>query len=191
MTKKRITKQTCEQAMQAAQLLGDPLILFDDKLAGFGFRAAPRGERASAFFCDYRLKTRGKDKLRHTLGKFAALTPASAREKAQEFLGEISKGNDPLAEKIAHKEKEAGIKFGELWAAYFDFKDDGSRYWRDIRGCYRREVPNTLNTRAAALVTRADLRNMVDATRQKKSPNVERWLYEPLNGIFGRSNGGI
>lgn len=97
--KKRITKQTCDQAMQAAELIGSPIKVFDDKLAGFGFRAAPRGEKASAFFVDYRLKARGKAKQRYTLGKFVELTPASAREKAQEFLGEIAKGNDPQAEK--------------------------------------------------------------------------------------------
>ena len=75
------------------------------------------------------------------------------------------------------------MKFGEVWGSYFDFKDDGSRYWRDIRGVYRREIPEDLASKAAALVTRADLRHVLDTTRQK-SPNLERWLYEPLNVMF-------
>ena len=183
MAKTRITKQSCEQAMQAAQLIGAPVKLLDDKLTGFGFRAAPRGEKASAFFVDYRLKARGKAKQRYTLGKLVELTPASAREKAQQVLASVARGIDVQSEKQADADKADGMKFGELWASYFDFKDDGSRYWRDVRGVYRREVPEVLARKAAALVTRADLRHVLDTTRQK-SPNLERWLYEPLNVMF-------
>ena len=103
--------------MQAAELLGEPIKLFDDKLTGFGFRAAPRGEKASSFFCEYRLKSRGSAKQRFTLGKLVELTPADARALAQQFLGDIAKGKDVQAEKTADKARAAGMKFDELWAA--------------------------------------------------------------------------
>ena len=87
MAKTRITKLACEQAMQKAQFLGQPVKLLDDKLTGFGFRAAPRGEKASAFFVDYRLKARGPASSAIPWGSWRSLPRQSARKKAQQVFG--------------------------------------------------------------------------------------------------------
>ena len=120
---------------------------------------------------------------RFVLGKAGHLTPDSARKAAQQALGAVAKGRVSQAAKQAERARADGIKFEELIGAYFDFRDDGSRYWSSARALYRREVPTVLGARAATLITRADLRRMLDKTRAK-SPNVERWLYTPLNGMF-------
>jgi integrase len=75
------------------------------------------------------------------------------------------------------------MPFAELAAAYFDFRDDGSRYWDDLRGGFKREVPAALARRSIELLNRTDIRRMLDKTREK-SANNERWLFAPLNGMF-------
>jgi integrase len=181
VAKVRISKQAIDQAMQAAQLLSSPVRLYDDNLKGFGFTAAKSG--GGSFFIEYRLASRGTAKQRYTLGAAGPLTPASAREIAQQLLGSVARGIDIQAAKEAERAKAAGMRFSELCAAYFDFRDDGSRYWHELRNIYRREVPAVLGNRPAELLTKADIRRMLDLTRQK-SPNTERWLFAPLNGMF-------
>jgi integrase len=181
MAKVRISKQAIDKAIQAAELLGSALMLYDDSLTGFGFRAAKRG--GGSYFIEYRIASRGLTKQRFILGKHGPLTPTSARTLAQDLLGQVARGIDIQAAKEGERARAKGMTFGELITSYIDFRDDGSQYWHKVRLIYRNDVPGVLKARAASLITRADLRRMLDKTRER-SLNVERWLYTPLSGIF-------
>lgn len=69
----------------------------DDKVTGFMVRVNVSGKLL--YMCEY---ARGK---RITIGKVGILTPAQARDRAIEILGEAVKGVDPMAE----KKKPAGL----------------------------------------------------------------------------------
>jgi integrase len=69
----------------------------DEALKGFGLLVGSGGTKT--FFIERRVS--GKVK-RITIGRYGLLTPSEARSKAQELLGEIAKGNDPLQDRRDH-----------------------------------------------------------------------------------------
>ena len=177
----RLSKQAIDKAIDAAKLLDQPVRLYDENLKGFGFTAAKSG--GGSYFVEYRLAALGLTRQRYVIGKHGPLTPVSARTMAQDLLGQVARGIDIQAAKDAERARAEGMSFAELIAAYIDFRDDGSQHWKKARSLYKREVPAVLGARAAALITRADLRRLLDKTRAK-SPNIERSFYGPLNGMF-------
>jgi integrase len=181
MAKVRISQTSVGQALQDAKLSGSAVRIYDTSLTGFGFRAAVSG--GGSYFLEYRLPTRGVSTQRYRLGAHGQLNPTDARELAQRLSGEVLRGIDIQAQKQTARSQAAGMRFAGLIEAYFNFRDDGTRYWQDIRGVFRREVPVALGNLPVELLTRADIRRLLDSARQK-SPNVERWLFVPLNPMF-------
>jgi integrase len=89
-------------------------IHWDDKLAGFGLRIYPSGE--ASYLVDYRLKGSRK-KRRPTLGTIAELSPAEARQRAQEALRSARTGVDfdkVERAKVARAEEEERRKAQRL-----------------------------------------------------------------------------
>ena len=188
MAKTRITKATIDDAMKFAKLLGQPRVLYDTELTGFMFRAAKSG--GGSYSVEYRLVTRSQYPQRFVIGKASILSPDEARREAKKLLGRVAAGEDPQAAKQLGRDKAAGLTFGALAALYFDYREDetrrkgsGSNYWNDARGVFRREIPGPLANRAAALVTRADLRRALDTARERAA-SAEQWLYDILPGVF-------
>lgn len=69
----------------------------DIKLTGFMIRVSPGG--AKSYVCQYK---RGK---RVTIGKVGIITPAQARDRAKEILGDATKGIDPNTAKQLERKK--------------------------------------------------------------------------------------
>lgn len=78
----------------------------DEILPGFGVRVGSGGTKT--FFIERRINGRVK---RISIGRYGFLTPAQARTKAQEMLGEIALGNDPAAKKKALEAKNITLNF--------------------------------------------------------------------------------
>ncbi len=85
----------------------------DDTLKGFAVRITSSG--AKSFIVETRVN--GKVR-RSTLGKYPALTVEQARRQAQQLLGKIASGADPLAEK-----REAEARAVTLAEAFRDYLD--------------------------------------------------------------------
>jgi len=83
----------------------------DDILKGFGVRVNAGGTKA--FFVETRVN--GKVR-RKTLGRYGALTVEQARKQAQQYLGKVASGTDPVAE--AHAEAARQVTLGEAFEAY-------------------------------------------------------------------------
>jgi hypothetical protein len=77
-------------------------IFFDDDLPGFGLRIRVGGARAWV----YQFKI-GERNRRLTLGSAAAVTPARARESANEIHAQVRLGRDPSAEKVEGRARAA------------------------------------------------------------------------------------
>jgi integrase len=77
-------------------------IFFDDDLPGFGLRIRAGGARTWV----YQFKI-GERNRRLTLGSAAAVTPARARESANEIHAQVRLGRDPSAEKVEGRARAA------------------------------------------------------------------------------------
>ncbi len=71
---------------------------WDSDLSGFALRVGKNG--AKTFIVRYRPKGTGRSgpKKYYTIGRYGPLTPAEARNKARQLLGEVAGGADPAAE---------------------------------------------------------------------------------------------
>lgn len=77
----------------------DRVFLWDDALAGFGVVAHRQGGKA--YVVQYRKAGRSR---RSTIGKHGRLTPEEARSEAKKLLGDVEKGEDPVATRKAERQ---------------------------------------------------------------------------------------
>ncbi len=85
-----------------------PYIAFDTDLKGFGVRVMSSG--TATYIIEYRPDSGGRKvpKKRMTIGRVGELTPDQARAIAQDRLGEVRHGHDPLADRQT-KRRELNI----------------------------------------------------------------------------------
>jgi hypothetical protein len=79
------------------------VIVFDEKLPGFGVRVRAGGKRT--WIIQYRI---GDKQRRVTLGHVGTLTPEKARKQAKIALGKVHLGRDPQTEKFTERAR-AGV----------------------------------------------------------------------------------
>jgi integrase len=105
----KITKQFVDKlpSPEAGQVFYRDLVL-----KGFAVRVTAGGSKA--FVLEKRID--GKVK-RITLGRYPEITVEQARKKAQEFLGEIATGTNPITKRQRHK-----IQNMTLWDVWQDYK---------------------------------------------------------------------
>jgi integrase len=100
MARGRVTKEAVE-AIQPGEC---DAYLWDDALAGFGFKVTPAGRRV--YLIQYRLGGRKGRTRRVTLGVHGIITPYQARVQAKQLLGEVHAGRDPAASRDHRKQTE-------------------------------------------------------------------------------------
>lgn len=105
----------------------------DDSIPGLGLRVGSGGTKT--FFIERRVN--GKVK-RLSIGRYGHITPAQARIKAQEMLGDIVLGNDPSAQKRAVKAKAVTLHqaFDDYLITRKDLKEGTLKnYKKCLNGC--------------------------------------------------------
>ena len=83
----------------------------DDLLKGFALRVTPKG--AKSFVVEVRIAGRTR---RKTLGQYGHVTVEQARKLAQQYLGKVASGIDPVAEQRANEARQ--VTLGEAFEAY-------------------------------------------------------------------------
>jgi integrase len=91
-------------------------IHFDDSLPGFGLRLRAGGSRS--FIFQFKV---GAQNRRMTLGSATVLSPARAREMAEELYAQKRLGRDPSAERI-ESSRQASETMGRVLENYLAFK---------------------------------------------------------------------
>jgi integrase len=99
-------------------------ILFDDQIAGFGLRK--RDGRQSWIFQYAFGSGAGRVTRRIKLGDYPALSPAKAREEAEDLHAKVHLHGDPATERKKNR-IEAGNTFGRLAEQYLEFKQPQMR----------------------------------------------------------------
>lgn len=104
-----------KRSVDAARPKAARYTLFDNKLAGFGLRVFPSGQKS--WIVEYRPGEGGRSvaKRRMTIGSASAVTADQARAKAEKILARARLGDDPGAERM---EARAAITVRELVATF-------------------------------------------------------------------------
>src|SRR5579872_6779272 len=86
---------------------------YDDTLKGFGVRVTSGGTKA--FYVE---KLVGNKLRRITIGRYPELTVEQARKEAQNMLGKIATGIDPIAERKERRAKSVTLQ--QVFADYLN-----------------------------------------------------------------------
>lgn len=115
----RLTKTFVDQVQPPPLKNGKPNQSFfrDSALPGFGLRVTSAG--AKAFIVETRVS--GKVK-RVTLGKYGPLTVEQARKLAQQFLGKVAGGADPIEDEREHDLATTTLK--QIFKDYLETRKD-------------------------------------------------------------------
>ncbi len=83
----------CSRLLQTLTPKEKPYEVRDSDLKGFMIRVQPSGHMS--YICDFSRPDGRRDRI--TIGSVKVLSPAQARDQAMSILGELAKGNDPVA----------------------------------------------------------------------------------------------
>jgi integrase len=126
-------------------------VLWDGTLPGFGLRVFASG--AKSFILDYRAPDGRKRRV--TLGRYGALTPAQAREKAQRLSAAVLDGADPVAERTAARGAVTVKEFAEEYIRRHS--KPHKRTWKEDRQRLDRAILPALGARKLVSICRADV----------------------------------
>jgi len=123
----------------------DQIFLRDNELKGFGVRISYQGTRS--YILEKRIEGRVK---RITLGHVGELTLPQARQKAQQTLGKIAMGGNPVAD--THRARLQAITLDECFEDYLKSRNqlksrtiyDYTLYMRTALGAWRRWPMNRI-----------------------------------------------
>lgn len=109
-------------------------LYWDTQLPRFGVRVGSGGTKT--FLVEKRVNGRTK---RMTIGRYGELTVEQARKEAMKLLGEVAKGNDPIAQRKAKAAK--GVTLEQAFQAYLQSRKDLKKgtvnnYTKCINGCF-------------------------------------------------------
>lgn len=157
------------RTIEAAELppKGEERWLWDDELPGFGLRLYGSGRRV--FFVQFRLGGRGAPQRRLKLGIYGIVTPAQAREWAEQALRLVAEGKDPKALKL--EERAAAARTLEAVAAEWladgrgKRRDSTLRLYGDLLG---RLILPELGKRPVSALTHAEVARW--HARQREAP---------------------
>jgi len=155
------------------------VIYRDDSLPGFGLRVGSGG--TITFFVEHRINNRVK---RISIGRFGHITPQQARIKAQQTLGDITLGVDPVAQKRASK-----VKISTLQQAYDDYvvtrKNLKPGTLKNYRECLEGCLSDWLNKRLADIS-----KEMVEKRHRdigQKAPGRANNVMRVLRAVFNHA----
>jgi integrase len=150
----------------------------DHLVKGLALRVTPAGVKTWTL----RYRNTAGAQLRWTIGQFDAVSLATAREKARNALRKIPDGFDPSQEK---QTRRAAGTFGELADTYIDdYAKPRKRSWRDDRRLLTSEVLPSWKHRSAREITRADVRELIEAVAARPAPILANRLRALLHRLF-------
>ena len=130
---KRVAARKCAltaEVVSRAEPLGEPYVIWDDRLTGFGVRVSPGG--AKSFFVQFRTgEGRRTDRNRKlTLGRYPGMSPGAARKQAQALLGRARDGRDPSRERAVARGLPRVGEAVEAWLGTRNVSDASLQLYR-------------------------------------------------------------
>jgi len=171
----KLTKTVCDKATYQGKGKKGFYAVWDGQLRGFGLRITPSGTKTFIVF--YRIG--GKQKIL-ALGKYGILTVDQARKMAREILVEVTKGNDPVAERKAHEST-----FAELAARYMtDYSKVHKKSWREDQRRLDTRILPAFGKKAVISITRAEIIKFHQRMGEERGPYEANRLLALLSTMF-------
>lgn len=150
----------------------------DHVVKGLALRVTPSGVKSWTL----RYRNSAGAQLRWTIGQSSTVSLAKAREAARNALRKIPDGYDPSQQK---QERRAAGTFGELAETYIaEYAKPRKRTWRDDNRLLKNEVLPTWKPRSAREITRADVRELIEAVAARPAPILANRLRALLHRLF-------
>ena len=160
----------------------DRYVIWDTELKGFGLRVEPSGIKS--FIVRYRAGQGGRSAPKRfvTVGRYGALTPDEARQKAREILASAAKGGDPAA---ARERFRTAMSVSTLADAFLAEHVETKRkpataaQYRHVLSLVRPEF----GSRKAEEITKSDVMRLHHKLRS--TPFLANRLVAVLGSMFG------
>jgi integrase len=161
--------------------------LRDSVEKGLELRIRP-ASKSGAKSWSVRYRIHGQQR-RWKLGDYPKLSLADAREQARAKLRDVALGIDPHAQREAAKRQREvdarRVTFGSLAQTYIEkvSAPGGKRTWKVDRRYLQNEC-KAWKARLAADITRADVRELIDAITARPAPIVANRVLEIIKSVF-------
>ncbi|MBE9014421.1 integrase family protein, partial [Pseudanabaenaceae cyanobacterium LEGE 13415] len=149
----RITKRAVDAAAPASSRYE----LWDADVKGFGLRIEPSGVKS--FIVRYRPGAGGRTAPKRfvSLGRYGALTPERARQKAKQILGAAANGEDPAGAKTAERAAATLTDMARAFLTEHVLKKRKAKTLEDYEHVIERYLLPEIGQRKALEITRNDL----------------------------------
>lgn len=200
MAKAIISKRTVDAAMPASK----DVILWDEKLPGFGLKVTPAGGKS--YLYRFRLARPGEAErtapAKYSIGKHGELAPEQARKRAQELAALVAQGIDPreleadsrrakdeakrqAKEKARLESDLAFFRMADLWLTHYE-GEKGRRpsSVRQAKLVVENYLKPALGDKPLPHIARADLQPVLDAVPVTKKA-MRRAVFAYASVLFG------
>lgn len=204
MVKATISKRTVDATLPAKK----DVILWDEKLPGFGLKVTPAGGKS--YLYRFRLARPGEAArtapAKYSIGKHGELTPEQARKRAQDLAALVAQGIDPReleadrrrakddarrrAEEQARVETDlAFARIADLWLAHYE-GEKGRRpsSVRQAKLVVENYLKPALGGKPMPYIARSDLLPILDAVPVAKKA-MRRAVFAYARVLFGWAAG--
>ncbi len=178
MAKGRINKSSVDDLQPGS----GEVLLWDDKIAGFGVKVMPTGTKTYLF--QYRLGGRAGRTRRVTIGKHGSLTPDRARKQAEELAALVSSGIDPQQQKQDSARKAVDLAFKGYAQTFVDdcLKVRWAASYKDGETLLRLYAIPVLGNKPLHEINRSDIKAVLQKTKGKVA--TSRNLFAVLRRLF-------
>ncbi|MEJ6783755.1 tyrosine-type recombinase/integrase [Aminobacter sp. Piv2-1] len=162
---------------------GKQVDYFDTVVRGLSLLVSPAGTKT--FFLNYTRPTDGK-RARMKLGRYPDLKLARAREKAREGRGDVTEGQDPLAEKRAIEASQTVSDLIENYVARHALK---KRTATAIARRLRFNVASQIGSIKLSELHRRDITRCIDAVKDRGADVEANRVFEDLRSMVRWARG--
>lgn len=169
-----LTKAFCENAPSGRH--------YDARLSGFGLYVGKTGART--FFVEYRPgHGRRVAKRRMSLGALGKLTVQQARKLAQQHLGDVAKGMDPLARRESEKRK-ASQRFELVFEDWLERDQRGKRSFAEVERSVRLDVLPSFSAQDIDSIRKRDVVRLLDRIADRGAPVMANRTLAHIRRLF-------
>jgi hypothetical protein len=152
------------------------ITIWDKTVPGLGVRITPKGTKTFSLL--YRINGRMR---RATLGRYPIVTLAEARERARNYLNQVSGGVDPLA----NQSPGGPDPFEMIVEKYIEkYARPHTKSWAETKRLLDREFVGQWRDTSVSAITKQHVIQVIDRIVDRGSPSAARHAFAAIRGLF-------